>query len=362
MLKCSQRNEIGVVMKSIDRIIDSNFNRLAEGLRFLEDVARMLLADQALTQQLKTLRHELIRSDLPFNLDLLKARDAEGDVGENLTVNGDPLNKDLPLLVVANSRRAQESLRVLEEMAKLPDYRRQLEADKFKMARFRVYSLEQRLVFQLTRRDKAQKIRGLYVILDTAAIQDRDPLEVAQKLVGARINVLQLRDKKMGKAALIGLADSLQKLCARNDILFVVNDYLDVALAVEADGLHVGQDDLPLEVARRLLPPDKILGASAYTPEAARRADEAGADYLAVGSIYPTPSKEDIEVVGLERIAQIKQVSKLPLVAIGGITSNNAGQVLAAGGDCLCVISAVLNTADIASAARQMLEIVEARK
>ncbi len=349
-------------MKSIDRIIDSNLNRLAEGLRFLEDVARMRLDDAAQTQTLKTLRHDLIRGDLAFNLEMLSARDAANDVGENLRVNGEPAAKDLPLLVVANSRRAQESLRVLEEMAKLPDYRRELDPEKFKAARFAVYNLEQDLVFKLLRRDKARQMHGLYVILDTQVLQGKDPLEVAHKLISVGVKVVQLRDKKLGKASLIELAARLQALCTRMGALFIVNDYLDVALAAEADGLHVGQDDLPLAVARRLLPPGRILGASAYTPEAARAAERAGADYIAVGSIYPTPTKENIEVVGLERISQIKQVTKLPIVAIGGITISNAGKVLAAGGDCLCVISAVLNTPDVAAAAKEIIEIVEARK
>ena len=349
-------------MNSIDRIIDSNLNRLAEGLRFLEDVARMLLDDVEQTQLLKNLRHDLIRGDLNFNLEMLSARDAANDVGENLRVNGEPAAKDLPLLVVANSRRAQESLRVLEEMAKLPDYRRELEAEKFKAARFAVYNLEQTLVFKLLRRDKARQIHGLYVILDTQVLQGKDPLEVAQKLISVGVKVVQLRDKKLGKSALIELASKLQALCTRMGALFIVNDYLDVALAAEADGLHVGQDDLPLDVARRLLPPGRILGASAYTPEAARAAEKAGADYIAVGSIYATPTKDNIEVVGPERISQIKQVTKLPIVAIGGITISNAGKVLAAGGDCLCVISAVLNTPDVAAAAKEIIEIVEARK
>jgi thiamine-phosphate pyrophosphorylase len=349
-------------MKSIERIIDSNLNRLAEGLRFLEDIARMLLDDPGLTQRLKTLRHDLVRGDLDFNLEMLKARAAGQDVGENLAVVGEQREKDLPLLVVANSRRAQESLRVLEELSKLPDYRRQLDSDRFKVARFEVYILEQDLIFRLLRRDKARKVQGLYVIVDTQILHNLDPLEVAQKVLGAGVKVLQLRDKKFGKAALIELAARMKWMCAQKGALFIMNDYLDVALAVDADGLHVGQDDLPLDVARRLLPLDKILGCSAYTPQTAQAAEKAGADYIAVGSIYPTSSKENVEVVGLERIAQIKQVSKLPLVAIGGITAKNAGEVLSAGGDCLCVISAILNTPDVAAAARSIIEIVEAKK
>jgi thiamine-phosphate pyrophosphorylase len=138
---------------AVIRIVDANLNRLAEGLRILEDVARMVLDDIETTRQLKTLRHDLIRGDLAFNLELLKSRNSEEDVGENLQVEGEGRTKDLPIIVVANSRRAQEALRVLEEMAKLPEMAGKLDSDAFKQARFVLYTLEQQLVSRLTEKD-----------------------------------------------------------------------------------------------------------------------------------------------------------------------------------------------------------------
>jgi thiamine-phosphate pyrophosphorylase len=131
------------------RIIDENMNRLAEGLRVLEDMARMVLNDGELTQQLKTLRHNLIRADLPFNLELLRSRDSTTDIGANSEVDGEKREKNLPLLAVANSRRAQESLRVLEEVAKLPEVSSSLDSNQFKNARFELYTIEQKLVSRL---------------------------------------------------------------------------------------------------------------------------------------------------------------------------------------------------------------------
>jgi thiamine-phosphate pyrophosphorylase len=136
--------------QSVLRIIDANLNRLAEGLRILEEAARMILDDVELTQQLKTLRHDLIRNDVPFNVELIQSRDSTGDVGANLEVSGDEKPKDLPLLIIANSRRVQESLRVLEEMAKLPEIAPKLDSDKYKKARFELYTLEQKLISRLT--------------------------------------------------------------------------------------------------------------------------------------------------------------------------------------------------------------------
>jgi thiamine-phosphate pyrophosphorylase len=145
-------------------------------------------------------------------------------------------------------------------------------------------------------------------------------------------------------------------------VLFIVNDYLDIALASEADGLHVGQDDLPVESARRLLPMDKILGCSVTTAEQAIAAQSAGADYIAVGSVFPTATKEAVQVVGLECLRQVRQSVNTSLVAIGGINKDNACEAIAAGADAVSVISAILQAQDIAQAAREIMSKIEVCK
>jgi thiamine-phosphate pyrophosphorylase len=342
------------------RIIDANFNRLAEGLRVMEESARMVLDDAGLTARLKTLRHDLIRGDAVFNLTMLNARDSVEDVGIELAVAGESPRKDLPTIVIANARRAQESLRVLEDLAKLPEAAGKLDSDPFKKARFELYTIEQQLLQRLTRRDRQKLVSGLYVVLDTAVLKGRSHLEAAEKVIQAGVKIIQLRDKTTAKKKLIPLARELQRICRQHGVLFVMNDYADVALAVNADGLHVGQEDLPVETARQLLSPDKILGVSAYTVEEAQTAEKEGADYIAVGSIFPTGSKDDVKVVGLERIKSIKKAVRLPLVAIGGINQANAQQVVEAGADSLCVISAVLGAPDMMQAAKELIEIIEA--
>jgi len=144
--------------KKILRIIDVNLNRLGEGLRFLEEVSRFILDDTALTQQLKNLRHDLVRTDIDLDRKLLEARDSEGDVGIDLEVPGESKEKGLPRMVVANSRRAQESLRVLEEMAKLPGIN--LDSGKFKHARFALYTIEKTLVARLRDQSDISANRG----------------------------------------------------------------------------------------------------------------------------------------------------------------------------------------------------------
>jgi len=182
---------------------------------------------------------------------------------------------------------------------------------------------------------------------------------VAAQAIRGGAKTIQLRDKTQSKTALLPIAQQLSALCAEHHVLFVMNDYLDVALAVDADGLHLGEDDLPVAVARRLLPIDKILGISARTVEKAIAARAGGADYIAVGSMFPTASKEGSEVVGVERLSQIRQAVDVPLAAIGGITKDNVRQVIAAGADSVAVISAVLGAVNVEEAARQIAERFE---
>ncbi len=338
------------------RIIDANLNRIGEGLRLLEDLARLILNDATLSQQLKTMRHGILEKDWSFNQQLLQARDSEGDVGINIEApEGE--KRELTTMVVANSRRVQESLRTIEELAKLPDVK--LDPDKFKQARFDLYTIEQNLLSRLLRQDKVKRLPGLYVIIDTPALKGRSHVEVASQAIRGGAKVVQLRDKIQSKKELLPIAEQLKKLCAEHDVLFIMNDHFDLALAVDADGLHLGQDDLPVKVARKLLPIDKILGRSTRTVDQAVAAESEGADYIAVGSMYPTPTKETAQVVGPERLRQIRQAVSLPLVAIGGINKDNAAEVMAAGADSLAVIRAVVQAEAPEEAARQLVDIVE---
>ncbi len=349
-MSCSQ-----VIALQMLRMADANLNRLGEGLRFLEDIARFLLNDTALTQQLKTMRHELIRGDYPFNKQLLQSRNSEGDVGIDIEVTGEEQGRDLPLALVANAKRVQESLRILEELAKVLTTPK-LDPEKFKQARFNLYTIEKELLSKLLRQDKLKYISGLHAIIDIQALKGRSHIEVTTQVIRGGAKTIQLRDKVQTKEKLLPIAQELKELCAENNVLFIINDYLDLALAVDADGLHVGQDDLPVKVARRLLPIGKILGCSATTLEEALAAQSDGADYIAIGSIYPTSSKDAVKVVGLERLYQIRQAISLPLVAIGGITKDNTAEVIAAGADSVAVISAILGADSPEEASRQIAD------
>lgn len=342
------------------RIIDANINRLGEGLRVLEELARMTLNDTILTQKLKDIRHEAVITDAELRKKLLQARDAVGDVGSGMDVPGEAKRGDASEVITANSRRAQESLRVLEEIAKSPGM--PLDAEKYRKARFELYTIEKELLSRILRREKVKRLAGLYVVIDTEWLKGRKPSELAIQAIRGGANVIQLRCKERSIKEFLSIAKDLKKICSENDILFIVNDSLEVALVAGADGLHVGQEDLPVAAARKLLPIDAIVGCSVSTIDEAKAAADDGADYLGVGAIFATATKESVEVVGPGRLKEIKKAVDLPIVAIGGINKENLGEVMKAGASAAAVISVVLGATDVENATRQLANIIREQK
>lgn len=174
--------------------------------------------------------------------------------------------------------------------------------------------------------------------------------------------VVQLREKHLPPVELYPLARELGRRCREAGCLFIVNDRVDLALAVNADGVHVGQDDLPAREARKLLRPGMLLGVSTHDEDQARRARADGADYVAVGSMFPTGSKPGFRLVGPELLKRVRAEITVPLVAIGGITVDNVAEVIRAGADAVAVISAVCAAPDPAAAARKFLEAIRSAR
>jgi thiamine-phosphate pyrophosphorylase len=336
------------------RLVDANLDRLGEGLRVLEDVSRFLLNDAILSKRLKTMRHTLVKDLGPLEQELLSARRVAEDVGAPTRRRVSLQHHDLPALVAANSRRVQESLRVLEEFSRLSGGPLAGKAGGFESARFEVYDLEQQLVGRLLRHAKAARLKGLYLVLDATALKGRDEVEVAAAAIRGGVKTIQLRDKQRSKPELLAAARKLRDLCAGKGALFIVNDHLDVALAVSADGIHLGQDDLPPVEARRILPISMLIGCSTHSVAEAVRAQGNGADYVAMGSIYPTISKEKFKLVGPETLRRTRSRVSVPLIAVGGINHVNVQEVMKAGADGVAVISAVLGADDVEKATRRL--------
>lgn len=341
------------------RIIDANLNRASEGLRVLEDVARFSFDDARLSQELRTIRHSLVQKSELLGIKLLSQRDSEHDVG--ISRKKQP-QQDLADMVRANAKRVEESLRLLEELARLPQLSSLMDSAKLEQTRFTLYTTERELVSRVLRHDKTKRLRGLYLILDREVLAGRDAVDAAREVVAAGASTVQLRDKKASKLELLPIAQKLSDLCAKAGVLFIVNDYLDLALAVDADGLHLGQKDLPLSVIRRELPLDKIAGCSVNTVSQAIRAQEEGADYISLGSIFATETKEGAIVVGTERIKEVRKTISAPLVAIGGINQDNASQVIASGADCIAASRSILCQDNIKGAAEQMVAQIKAEE
>jgi thiamine-phosphate pyrophosphorylase len=204
-------------------------------------------------------------------------------------------------------------------------------------------------------------IPRLYAIIDPARAGGRLPAALARELFSAGVRLIQFRDKRASSRQLYEICVELKELLRGSACRLIVNDRADVARAMEADGVHLGQDDLPVEMARRVLGPDRWIGSSTHSLSQVVEAGRSTANYIAFGPIFPTASKENPDpVVGLEGLREARRATSKPLVAIGGITLQNAREVLAAGADSLAVIGDLLNAPDIRERAREYLNMLDA--
>ncbi len=204
---------------------------------------------------------------------------------------------------------------------------------------------------------------SLYVIADRALGRDRPLEDIVAAAIRGGATMIQLREKTLSVRGTVALARRLQEITRPAGVPLIINDRADVALAIDADGVHVGQDDLPVADARRLLGPDRIVGVSAGTIAEAVAAEADGADYVGVGSIFPTGSKSDAgEAIGPEGLAQVRAAVHIPVVAIGGITAANAAEAIQAGAAGVAVISAVVGADNVREAARRLAEVVRAAR
>ncbi len=185
-------------------------------------------------------------------------------------------------------------------------------------------------------------------------------LTVMEEAILGGADMIQLRDKKCTKRAILDKAKSLRELTRRYGVPFIVNDHIDIALAVDADGVHLGQDDLPIAEARRIVGPDKIIGISTHRIEEAREAEREGADYIGVGPVFPTTSKEDaVAPVSTSYVREVAAEIRIPFVAIGGIKLHNVMEVLQAGATRICAISEIVGSRDVTGTCRAFVAAIE---
>jgi thiamine-phosphate pyrophosphorylase len=201
---------------------------------------------------------------------------------------------------------------------------------------------------------------GLYVVTDEGLSKGLTHVQIAERAVRGGADVIQLRDKSLGGRKLLEVAIQIKKVTKRSGALFIMNDRLDVALASGADGVHLGQDDLPLKEALRLVPKGFIIGITVHDVAEALEAQKGGASYLGLSPIFQTGSKSDAGTAcGIKMIKDVKKKVSIPVVGIGGINATNAREVLEAGADGIAVISAVVSQPDVEKAARGLRDLVD---
>ena len=195
---------------------------------------------------------------------------------------------------------------------------------------------------------------SIYLVTDHNCLQGRDFLGCIEKALRGGVTLVQLREKNVDGGIFLQRALVVKASCDKYNVPLLINDRIDIALACQAAGVHLGQDDIPPSVARAILGPDAIIGVSAHSCEEAIAAEKEGADYLGVGAVFPTNSKDDASEVGLNMLKEIQQISKLPIVGIGGINAQNYEQVRAAGAQGAAIISGILAAENIEDEVRKI--------
>ncbi|MHB1425522.1 MAG: thiamine phosphate synthase [Gemmataceae bacterium] len=324
------------------RLIDACANRAREGLRVIEDYCRFVLDDAFLCRTLKAWRHELTAAlgELAPSL-LLEARDTRHDVGTELSTPSEQQRDSLRDVVQANFKRLQESLRSLEEYGKIQS---STLGQALEQLRYRAYTMERTLLLGVTARQRLQGAR-LYVLLTGSRCEATLDWIIAESAAGGA-SIVQLREKDKKDRELLERARQARRWTRQAGVLFLVNDRADIARLVEADGVHLGQDDLPVKEARRILGPDALIGVSTHNLEQLRQAILDGASYVGIGPTFPSGTKDFAELAGLDFVRQAMAETTLPAFVIGGINPQTIGAAVAAGARRVAVSAAIAQADD----------------
>jgi thiamine-phosphate pyrophosphorylase len=333
------------------RVLDAAANRAREGLRVLEDYVRFTNDDRHLTEILKGWRHRL--ADALRLLDgraLITSRDTRGDVGTTVHTRSER-TRETPLDVVrASCKRVQEAARTLEEFGKIvsPEFALMLGE-----LRYASYTIEKAILTTFESRDRLADFR-LYLLV-TQALCPHGAGPVIRAALAAGASVIQVREKNLPDRELVTWGHYVREWTAAAGALFIMNDRPDLAVLTDADGVHVGQEELSVRDARRIVGPHKLVGVSTHSIEQARIAVLEGADYIGVGPVFPSTTKSFPELAGLDFVRQVAAEITLPAFAIGGIDAGNVAEVVAAGAQRIAVSSAICGVEHPGQATRDLL-------
>ncbi len=328
------------------RVLDANANRAAEGLRTIEDHARLVSEDEVAVGWIKSLRDQLSQTLRKVNrYSRLTARSTDSDAGTDITSTGESQRKSQEDIVSAAAERVTQALRQLEEYSKFLD--EEVSSD-FKQLRYKAYDILARLELRLARPADTLNAAHVYVLIDCSK-----PLSefghYLNELAEAGVDWFQLRDKMADGGQLLQYARTAQAALAETASKLIINDRVDVALACKAAGVHLGQEDLSMADARRLVGNSMLIGISTHSVEQAIEAEQAGADYIGCGPTFPSTTKQFSEFVGPEMIRRVHQAVGLPVFAIGGIDASNIELLAETGCRRVALAGAVHNAANPAS-------------
>jgi thiamine-phosphate pyrophosphorylase len=329
---------------AIPRILDANLDRAREGLRVIEEWCRFGLENSNWAENCKQMRQEIAHW---HTSELRMARDTPNDPGTELSHPQEEIRNNIEQLLQANLCRIQEALRVLEEYGKLYDPQM---GSCFKKIRYQVYTLES----DLLEYHRYQKLKTSSLYLVTSSRENL--FKIVESALQGGLKLVQYRKKNIDDIIRLGMAEKLCELCHKYDALFIVNDRADIALAVNADGVHLGQQDIPIALARRILGPNRIIGRSTTNPQEITKAMEEGADYIGVGPVYATPTKPDKKPAGLDYVKYAAKNSPIPWFAIGGIDSINVNEVMASGATQVAVVRAIMEAEDPKKITEELLK------
>lgn len=324
------------------RILDANANRAQEGLRVVEEYFRFVVQDTFLTDRCKRLRHQLhaVLQQIPAT-ERQRSRDSRQDVGRTVKPPSESRRDGHADVVAASFKRVQQAMRCLEEYSKaeLAEL-----ASACESLRYETYDLE-KLWGQ--RHAACRVLDGvqLYVLID-GGMDERSFEGLTQSLVAAQVPLIQLRTKQQDDRYLLRRAASLREILQGTTTRWIMNDRPDLAVLAGADGVHLGQDDLPVAAARRVVGPSMLIGASTHCLNQAEQAVADGADYLGVGPTFPSQTKSFNAFPGTNLVRHVHACTSVPCFAIGGITLENLSQVVDAGASRVAVQSAITRAGD----------------
>lgn len=337
-------------MKKIFMVIDANFNRAREGLRVIEDSLRFVYKNEMFLKEIKEIRHKFSKEFLKFfpSEKIKISRDIKEDIGKEIDY---PEKINFKKLIETNFLRVEEAIRVLEEYSKIIN----LSAFKFfHDIRFKIYEIEKKLMTLISR--KRIKVPLLYVILNLRE-EKEEFLNFAENVIKGKPDIIQLRYKGENSKFFLNIAKELKKM-VNDEIIYLINDRIDISVLCESDGVHLGKKDIDVDDARRIIP-EKIIGVSTENLNDIKILKDKDIDYIAIGSIFKSPTKPEKKPIGTEIIKKAKEYLSIPLIGIGGININNAVDVIRNGADGIAVISAVENSQNPQKVIKKLKEVIK---